>query len=203
MKIKVCGLFRKEDISFANELRPDYIGFVFFPKSHRNVTVGQAAKLRSGLDSGICPVGVFVDEDPGYIAGIADKGIIDAVQLHGCETAEYVRGLRKMLPAGVPVIKSFCVSGEDDLKKAYGFPSDYILLDSGKGSGRTFSWDLLGGRIPENTFLAGGICVENISEAMRIQPYCIDVSSGAETDKVKDREKMAELIHAVRSYRAE
>ena len=115
-QVKICGMRRPEDIRHANRLRPEIIGFVFWKPSKRYVSPDEAAKLRSILDDGITPVGVFVDEDPRVVADIATNGTIDMIQLHGSEDEEYIHGLRKLTDA--PIIRTFCVKSEEDLVKA-------------------------------------------------------------------------------------
>lgn len=198
MKIKICGLSRTEDIEYANEVLPDYIGFVF-AKSRRQVSPEKAAELKSLLDSRISAVGVFVNADIDFIADMVHNSIIDCVQLHGNEDREYVKLLKSRIPDSIPLIKAFSVSSSENISRAVKFPCDYMLLDNGcGGTGKAFSWELLSGNMPEKVFLAGGITCENISEAVRLKPFCIDVSSGAETNGVKDRNKMLALTDCVR-----
>ena len=199
MKIKICGLFRSEDISFANEALPDYIGFVF-AKSSRQVTPEKAAELKKMLDKRIKAVGVFVNSNIDFIAGLVHNNIIDAVQLHGSEDEEFVRRLRGAVPLGIPVIKAFSVGSADDIRTAAGFPCDFMLLDNGRGgTGKAFTWELLRDNMPDRVFLAGGVNTGNIADAVKLEPYCIDVSSGAETDGVKDKAKILKLVNAVRN----
>ncbi len=200
MKIKICGLKREQDIDYANQLKPDYIGFIFYEKSKRNVTKVQAKALKQGLDKEIKAVGVFVNEEPNVIGDIVKTGIIDLVQLHGDETEEYIKNLRKILPKDTKIIKAFLVSGAEDIEKAKKSTADYVLLDNGLGTGKVFCWELLKNNMPKNAFLAGGITAENICEAAKLYPYCLDVSSGAETDGVKDYNKMKSLITAARCF---
>ena len=195
-KIKMCGLSRPEDIAFANEVRPDYIGFVFAKKSSRYVTPEKAAELAAKLDKSIVPVGVFVDSDFEEIMHTVNLGAIRIAQLHGNEPEELVKRLQEN---GVPVIRAFQIKSEDDVKKAETSCADHILLDSGKGSGLTFDWSVLkNARRPY--FLAGGLDPENVSRAVTdLHPYAVDVSSGLETDGVKDRTKMIAFADAVRN----
>lgn len=104
-KIKLCGLMTEADILTANELMPDYIGFVFAPKSRRYVAPVQAERLKGLLDPRIRAVGVFVNEEPERIAELLEEGIIDIAQLHGSETPEYVRVLRALTDR--PLIQAF------------------------------------------------------------------------------------------------
>jgi len=195
-KIKFCGLTRIEDIEAANELKPDYVGFVFWPRSKRLVTRGQAAELKAALDPAIKAVGVFVDEDIEVVKSLLDDGIIDIAQLHGNEDEDYINELKNK--SGKQVIKAFKIRSEDDLKLAEESSADMVLLDSGMGTGKTFDWDLIGS-VSKSYFLAGGLGVDNAEEAVRkLHPYALDVSSGIETDGVKDEMKMAAFANAVR-----
>ncbi len=199
MKIKICGLKREQDIVCANQLKPDYIGFIFYEKSKRAVTKEHAKALKQSLDKGIKAVGVFVNESPNVIQEIVQSGIIDLVQLHGDETEEYIKNLRKILSMETQIIKAFSVSSAEDIEKAKNSSADYVLLDNSKGgTGKAFCWELLKNNMPKNAFLAGGITTENIYQAAKLYPYCLDVSSGAETDGVKDYDKMKSLITAAR-----
>ncbi len=187
-KIKFCGLKRTEDIKYANELNPDFVGFVFAPKSKRFVDADTAKELKNLLDSNIKAVGVFVDEDLNAVAKLLKDGIIDIAQLHGSEDDKYIKRLRTLCDK--PIIKAFMIESPDDIKKANESTADYVLLDSGKGSGVTFNWDLIK-EVNRPYFLAGGLDCDNIENALAIlNPYAVDVSSGIETDGYKDFEKM-------------
>ena len=196
-QVKICGMRRPEDIRHANRLRPEMIGFVFWKPSKRYVSPDEAAKLRSILDDGITPVGVFVDEDPRIVADIATNGTIDMIQLHGAEDEEYIHGLRKLTDA--PIIRTFCVRSEEDLVKASGSSADMVLLDNGKGTGQTFDWTLMKD-LGRDFILSGGLSESNVGYAVRrFHPFAVDVSSAVETDGFKDRSKMEKFIDAVRS----
>lgn len=200
-KIKICGLFRELDAEYVNEALPDYIGFVF-AKSRRKVTYAQAEIIRKLLDKRIKTVGVFTDADIDEVASLSGSNIIDLIQLHGNEDAAYIEKLRSK--ASSPVIKAVRVQNAAQIIEAQKLPCDYILLDAwqqncGGGSGISFDWAL----IPELTkpfFIAGGIGAANIQEALKLQPYCIDISSGAESNGIKDKYKIIELVKIVRSY---
>ena len=199
-EVKICGMRRLEDIRYANELRPDMIGFVFWRPSKRYVSADDASELRSSLDTGIKPVGVFVDEDPRVVADIAERGIVDMVQLHGVEDEEYIHGLRKL--TDVPIIRTFCVRSEEDLVKASESSADMVLLDNGKGTGQTFDWTLMRD-LGRDFILSGGLSASNVGDAVRrFHPHAVDVSSAVETDGFKDRSKMEQFIDAVRSARS-
>lgn len=140
-KIKFCGLSRACDMKTANELMPDYIGFVFVPKSKRYVSPAAAAELKGLLVPGIKAVGVFINETPEQIADLLNKGIIDMAQLHGDENENFIRRLQELTDK--PVIKAFRIVTANDIKIANQSAADYILLDSGAGTGTVFDWDLV------------------------------------------------------------
>lgn len=195
-KIKLCGLSRPCDIEAANGLKPEYIGFVFAPKSRRYVTPDKAETLRRLLSPGIKAVGVFVDEPVETVAGLLTRRVIDIAQLHGREDNAYIERLRTL--TGRPVIKAFCIAGAEDIADARQSAADFVLLDSGAGTGAAFDWDLIQG-VKRPYFLAGGLGVDNVGAAIEaLHPYAVDVSSGIETNGVKDKKKMAAFIAAAR-----
>lgn len=114
-KIKICGLSRKCDIDYVNELMPDYIGFVF-AKSRRQIDRRKAEKLREMLNENIQTVGVFVNEDINKVAYMANNSIIDMIQLHGSEDETYVKSLRYKTDA--KIIKAFKINSYEDIKMA-------------------------------------------------------------------------------------
>lgn len=195
-KIKLCGLSRPCDIEAANELQPDYIGFVFAPKSSRYVTGEKVAELKRRLSPGIQAIGVFVNEPPEKVAALLENGVIDIAQLHGSEDVQYIERLRQC--TGKPIIRAFRINSAEDIKAVEHCTADYLLLDSGAGTGTVFDWDLVK-NIRKPYFLAGGLDAGNVANAVRtLHPFAVDVSSGIETNGVKDRIKMAEFIAAVR-----
>lgn len=196
-KIKFCGMMRPEDIAAANAVHPDYIGFVFAPKSRRAVTPRQAEALKSLLAPDIQAVGVFVNAPVEQVAALLAAGIIDIAQLHGQEDANYLD--RLYAQTGKPVIKAFRVDSAADLQRAAAYPADGLLLDSGAGgTGTVFDWSLLQ-NFKKPYFLAGGLAPENVRDAIeKLHPYAVDVSSGIETNGRKDAQKMAAFAAAVR-----
>ena len=218
IKIKICGLTRKEDIEYVNELQPDYIGFVFVPESRRYVTPEQAAQLRSLLSRDITPVGVFVNELPEQVADLLNQGIIGIAQLHGREDETYISRLRQLTDK--PLIQAFRITSGEDIEKADQSTADYILLDNGAGgTGEVFDWSLLKQTIRNPWFLAGGLTPENVGQALEIQQrmavtenesqneipevpgfYGVDVSSGVETDGRKDYYKIKKFVSEVRKH---
>lgn len=195
-KIKLCGLSRPCDIEAANGLKPDYIGFVFAPESRRFVTHEKAAELKSLLSPEIRAVGVFVNEAPEVVAGLLNTGIIDMAQLHGRENENDISKLRQLTDK--PVIQAFRIQTAGDILPAEQSAADYVLLDSGAGTGTAFDWKLIR-EIKRPYFLAGGLHPGNVGEAVRtLRPFAVDISSGIETGGVKDRVKMAAFAAAVR-----
>lgn len=195
-RIKFCGLTRPGDILAANALKPEYIGFVFAPASRRYLPPEQAAALRQLLDPDIRAVGVFVDETPETVAGLLNRGVIHLAQLHGREDGAYLRRLRALTRR--PVIQAFRIQSAADLAAAGQSSADFVLLDSGAGTGTRFDWSLLRDfRRPY--FLAGGLTPDNAARAVAaLHPFAVDVSSGIETDGGKDPIKMAAFAVAVR-----
>ncbi len=194
--IKLCGLMRAEDIEAVNILKPEYIGFVFAEKSKRCVTPEKAAELKRLLNPEVKAVGVFVDEDIDNVSKLLKNGTIDIAQLHGSEDNSYIEKLKKRI--NTPVIKAFQIKSGEDISEAQNSAADYVLLDSGKGSGQIFNWELIKS-INRPYFLAGGLDTENIQSAIRSnRPFAVDVSSGIETDGKKDLDKMTAFVNAVR-----
>ena len=201
-KIKLCGLSRSGDIDAANDLLPDFIGFVFAPKSRRYVSPETAAELRARLDPAVRAVGVFVNEPPERVAALLAAGTIDIAQLHGAEDEAYIARLRQMTDR--PVIKAFRVDTAADLAAARESSADFILLDNGAGgTGEAFDRSLLAG-FDREYILAGGLDSETVASAVRaLRPFAVDVSSGIETGGFKDTEKMRAFVEAVRAVPAE
>lgn len=209
MKIKTCGLFREEDINYANELKPDYIGFVF-AESKRKVGVEKAYNLKNKLDKEIKSVGVFVNDNLDFILNLIRGKIIDIIQLHGNEDNNFLDNLKTKTNA--KIIKFIPVENADSILNSLNIFSDFILLDNLKGGvGKTFNWNYLKEAFESNKkfievfnkkyFLAGGLNKENINEALKFNPYCVDLSGGLETNGIKDFEKMKYIINITKNYK--
>ena len=201
MKIKICGLFREQDIEFVNEARPDYAGFVF-AKSKRQVSAPLAQYLRFRLANDITPVGVFINAPIDYIASLFHNGTISIAQLHGDEDESYITQLKRKCSvsgssAQMPVIKAVKFTGTKKIQGSVFINSevknkniDYLLVDSGKN----LNWNQFKNlKISKPWFLSGGINLDNIKKAMALNPFAVDISGGAETDGFKDREKILQL----------
>jgi phosphoribosylanthranilate isomerase len=194
-KIKICGIMTAADVDAINVYKPDYCGFVFAQKSRRAITAIEAMQLKRHLSDDVVAVGVFVGMSVNDIAVLYDYGIIDVAQLHGGEDDEFITSLK--MKCGVPIIQVLRAGCADTPSNF----ADYRLFD-GKhgGSGETFDWNY----IPDTGkpwFLAGGINEKNVAEALSLQPFGVDISSGAETDGKKDPEKIRRLIQMVRTYK--
>lgn len=194
-KIKLCGLRRLEDISYVNEAKPDYVGFVF-ADSRRQVGPDHARLLKEILDDNIISVGVFVNAELSLIADLLNEGTIEMAQLHGRETKEYIRQLKVL--TNKPVIKAVPVIDDKSIQEWEDSLADYLLLDHGKGgTGQSFDWELIKD-VTVPYFLAGGISINNIDAAMKLKPYAIDLSSGIETGGKKDRDKILEIVRRIK-----
>ena len=187
--IKTCGMTRLEDIAAVNEAHPDMCGFIInFPKSTRSISAEQQIELAARLDPTICSVGVFVDAPITQIVALAHIGSIQAIQLHGNEDENYIAHLRKQCT--LPIIKAFQIKNANDLAKADASSADLVLFDSGQGSGKSFDWSLLQ-TFARPYLLAGGLNPQTIPEALNsLNPWGVDLSSGLETNGLKDREKI-------------
>ena len=197
VRIKICGLRRLEDIEIVNKYKPDYIGFVF-ADSKRKVSHELATEMKKNLDCDIISVGVFVDADSDEIIELFESGVIDVAQLHGNESEDYIRNLKERTNHELKIINAIEMSDEKDLLEYDNSIADYLLLDSGKGSGNTFDWSLIRDDLDKEFFLAGGIDVLNVNEAIdNFNPYAIDLSSSLETDGFKDENKIREIMEVI------
>ena len=212
VKLKICGMRRPEDIEMANRYEPDYIGFVF-AESPRKVSYEQAKELSALLNEDIVPVGVFVNEHMNIIVDLFKDGIIEIAQLHGDEDEKYIRNLKdksiEETGKQIPVINAIEIKDgadyDDELLKWRDSASDYFILDSGKGSGKTFDWSLIDKEsefFKNSIFLAGGLNSENLALAIEeFNPFAVDLSSSVETDGFKDEKKIKEIIEIMENYR--
>lgn len=210
-KIKICGLKTPADVEKVNRYLPEYIGFVF-ANTKRFVTDEQALAMKQALDRSIKAVGVFVNEPIEHIISLCNRGIIDAVQLHGEETEDYIRELKKK--TDTTVIKATKVQNAEQVSGLMSEEADYMLFDTFKkgelgGTGERFPLEILEavlkeqaekGRAVKPYFLAGGLSSANVQEVLgQMGCYCVDVSTGVETDGVKDEAKIKEFIEKVRN----
>ena len=199
IKVKICGLRRSIDIDYVNELKPDYVGFVF-AESIRKVSLREAKELVKHLNKDIKIVGVFVNEDKDKVKAIAAAVGLDILQFHGCEDNEYISDFK-----GYEIWKSVRVKSQEDLKDIFKYTVDGVLLDSKiegvvGGSGMSFDWTVTDSlELINKQILAGGLSIENVQRAIEIvKPYAVDVSSGVEINGFKDYNKIKEFIRKVR-----
>lgn len=198
-KIKICGLRTREDIEIINRNRPDFAGFICCSRFWRYVPKDTLLDLSAMVEPGIRRVGVFVDDPVETVSSYINEGLVDLVQLHGKEGDDYIEALRAAIGAQkTRIIKAFQIRSEDDIKAAASSRADLVLLDSGQGSGRTFDWRLIRD-VGRPFFLAGGLGPDNLEEAVgRFHPFAVDISSGVETDRHKDPDKVKRAVEAVR-----
>lgn len=197
--VKLCGMYRDEDIVAVNAIRPDMVGFITsFPRSHRNLEPSELKRLAAQVDERVYRVAVSVNLAFGRVAHNANHHV-DIVQLHGDEDDLYLQGVRMRTNAGI--IQAFRVRERADVERALASSADMVLLDAGQGSGERFDWALVDGVSARRPFiLAGGLTPENVGEAISaLHPWGVDLSSGIETDRRKDPDKMAAAVAAVRS----
>ncbi len=189
----------------AADLGADELGFNFYNLSPRCITPRAAAEITRQLPSNIRKTGVFVNAPIDDIAATARAADLDAVQLHGDETREYIDELRKI--SDCDVIKALRVSGLLNADDIQAFRSDAILLDAFSpaargGTGETFDWKLaadLSGLIPK-LYLAGGLSPNNVADAIsKVNPFAVDVCSGVESSPgSKDAAKIKAFIESAR-----
>jgi phosphoribosylanthranilate isomerase len=201
----MCGTTRLEDALAAVRHGVDALGFIFYAKSPRYVSVEQAAGIIKQLPPFVDRVGVFVDAPLDEVAAAAAIGL-SYLQLHGRESAEYCRQLRRQLP-GLGVIKAFRVgeTSRADQFSPYNDCVDAFLLDTyakgaSGGTGKTFDWSLIGRlRLQRPILLAGGLSPENVARAiLEVRPFAVDVNSGVELEPgIKDHSRLKALLQQV------
>ena len=194
-RVKLCGLRSEADVHAVLELCPDYAGFILSEGFRRSITRGNFEKLSEMLSgSSIQRVGVFVNEPLDSLVSFVSA--LDLIQLHGSEDDDYIGSLRSFTDK--PIIKAFTVKTEADIEAARVSSADYVLLDSGTGTGTAFDHSLIKD-IGRPFFLAGGLTSENVGGAIDcFEPFAVDASSSLETNGVKDRTKMSAFVMAVR-----
>ncbi|MEO5355773.1 MAG: phosphoribosylanthranilate isomerase [Nitrospirae bacterium YQR-1] len=203
LKIKICGITNLQDALLACKLGADALGFVFYEKSPRAVTIAMAREIIEQLPPFVLTVGVFVNEDMDKILRIYEQASLDVIQLHGDETPQLCNTLKRHVKR---VIKAFRVRNFTDLDTLKTYEADAFLLDTYTkevygGSGTVFNWDIArDAREFGKIILSGGLTPQNIEEAVTwVNPYAIDVSSGVEEKKgKKDHEKMRLFIERAR-----
>ena len=207
IRTKFCGLSRPEDVTAAANAGAAYVGFVFFPKSPRNVSIEQAAALAVTVPVGIAKVALVVNASDAELDAIVEAVPLDMLQLHGAESVERVREVRARY--GLPVMKAVGVADADDVPAldAYAMAADQLLIDAKPpknadlpgGNGLSFDWRLIAGKSwPVPWMLAGGLTPDNAAEAVAMTgARQLDVSSGVEASVgVKDGTLMTSFAEA-------
>jgi phosphoribosylanthranilate isomerase len=201
LKIKICGITNSEDARAAVEAGADALGFMFYERSPRCVTLALAAEIIRELPPFVAKVGVFVDATAEKVHRAIEECRIDTAQFHGEESPEFCGQF------GVKVIKAFRVRDRESLQALPSYRTDAWLLDSfvpGQpgGTGARFNWDLAveAKGLGKPVILAGGLTPANVAEAVRrVAPFGVDVSSGVESvPGKKDRQKIEAFITAAR-----
>ena len=197
VRVKICGITRQQDLHAACQAGADALGFVFYEKSPRHVTIATAAALVCELPPFVQSVGLFVNADPALIEAVLRDVPLDLLQFHGDETPA------DCLRFGRPYIKAVRVNRDTDLLKC---AADFdtargLLLDAWVpgvpgGTGERFDWSLIPADLPRPIILSGGLTPDNVAEAIqRVRPWAVDVSSGVEKEKgIKDAHKIAQFI---------
>ncbi|MEJ6510446.1 MAG: phosphoribosylanthranilate isomerase [Octadecabacter sp.] len=211
VKVKICGLRTVADVMAAADAGASYVGFVFFPKSPRNVTIDEAAALAIEVPMGVAKVALVVNADDAFLDALTAKVPLDMLQLHGSETPARVAEVKARY--SLPVMKAIGISTAADLEKidTYAAVADQLLIDAKPpkdanlpgGNGNAFDWQLLAGRKywTKPWMLAGGLTMDNVASAIATTGATqVDLSSGVESAPgVKDPALIHAFIAAARS----
>ena len=203
VKVKVCGMTSLKDALVAVEGGADAVGFIFYKKSPRSVTMKTVREIVLELPPFVNTVGVFVDETAEQINKIADYCNLDIIQLHGDESPIFCKKIRRK------VIKAFRIKDMQSVKKLSSFQVSGFLLDTFSenlhgGTGKVFDWNLA---LPAKKFgpviMAGGLTPNNVQQAVRqIRPYGVDVCSGVESEPgIKDHKKVRAFLNNAKAGR--
>lgn len=207
IRVKICGLSTHEGLQAVADTGAAYVGFVFFPKSPRNVSIEQARELALATPVGLAKVALVVDADNAFLDAITDAVPLDMLQLHGHESPERVLEIKARY--GLPVMKAVGISDASDVPNIdlYNAVADQILIDAKPpksatlpgGNGLSFDWTLIAKRRwPKPWMLAGGLTPDNVAEAIALTGATqVDVSSGVEAGVgIKDNAKIAAFVAA-------
>lgn len=205
-RIMMSGVTSEEDVAAANQVLPDYAGFVFWPESHCYITPEQAVPLGAALDEDITVAGVFVDAPARFVAALLNEDLIEIAVLHGAEDAAYIDELRRALraPDEKALVKAFPIKTASDIQAAHASNADMVLLNAGlnddASSGPAFDWSLVA-ELDRPYFLGGGLTAGNVTDALdQTGAAYLDVCRGIETDGRKDPAKMRAFADAVRTW---
>jgi len=202
MKIKLCGFSEEESLKTAINCGCDFIGFVFYDKSERNISIRKAKEISKIIPTTIAKVAVVVSPNQGFLSEIVDEFKPDYVQFHGQESVEYLEKFKQNFPE-IKIIKALAIKEKQDLDDVKNFEeiADLFLFDNiSGGSGKVFDWNLLKNlNTNKEWFLSGGINVSNVKEAVKkTGAKMIDVSSGIESSKgVKSSKIITDFIREI------
>ena len=207
IRVKICGLSTQAGLQAVADTGAAYVGFVFFPKSPRNVSIEQARELALATPVGLAKVALVVDADNAFLDAITDAVPLDMLQLHGHESPERVLEIKARY--GLPVMKAVGISDASDVPNIdlYNAVADQILIDAKPpksatlpgGNGLSFDWTLIAKRRwPKPWMLAGGLTPDNVAEAIALTGATqVDVSSAVEAGVgIKDNAKIAAFVAA-------
>ncbi len=201
VKVKICGITNLKDAKAAVDMGADLLGFNFYPKSPRYLTVEKAIEIIDQIPTFVDTAGIFVNPTVEQIKEITDHGFLNWMQLHGDETPQFCETLKWF---HIKTIKAIRVKSAEDIARIEQFHTDAILLDAFNsklygGTGETFDWDVIGDINTKRIFLAGGINHENAADAVRLGVYGIDACSGIESSPgKKDHKKMRQLFENIK-----
>lgn len=207
MKVKLCGLTESKSLLVAIENNVNFIGFVFYEKSPRNISCEKSAELAKLIPSHIQKVAVVVNPSLELLHNITSTLQPQYFQLHGSENKERILEIKKVFPC-IKIIKAFSISGKSDLEQSLDFTDliDIFLFDNAAGgSGKSFDFAILQNfSCTKDWFLSGGLNVHNIEEALKITgAKMIDLSSGIEKERgIKSPELIQEFMHKIKLYNA-
>ena len=200
VKVKICGITNLDDALAAVEMGADVLGFNFYPKSARYIEPDRAVEIIHSLPTFVDTAGIFVNAAAEQIAQIAERGVLNWIQLHGDESPNFCNALTWL---HARIIKALRIRYAEDIARADVYGTDAILLDAFTpaaygGTGQQFDWSIID-NLYRRVFLAGGITPENAPEAVETGVYAIDVCSGVEAEPGrKDHDKMRRLFENIR-----
>jgi phosphoribosylanthranilate isomerase len=203
VKVKICGITNLEDALSSIKAGCDALGFVFYRRSPRYITVKRAKEIIKNLPKGIIKIGVFANAKEKEIRKIANSCKLDILQFHGNESPKFCARFK-----GYKIIKAFRIRGRVDFKdilkyKTFAYLFDTFLKTKIGGTGKVFHWEFLTDidKINRPIFLSGGLTAKNVSRAINtVHPDWVDVSSSVESSPgKKDHKKVREFIKAVKS----
>lgn len=199
-RIKICGITRLEDALAAADSGADALGFVFYERSPRAISVSNAAKIIASTPAFVTSVALFVDAEENFINEVISETGVDLLQFHGNETDAFCRSFVR------PFIKAVRMRPELDLNKEINaYPNARgVLLDAYSpgipgGTGERFDWSRIPADLAREITLAGGLDAGNVAQAITsVKPYAVDISGGVEQSKgIKDAKKIEQLIAEV------